>query len=137
MENPGTTTHKYLTFLFMQRPFPTEWTLPLYFYARKLSEFFNNGKYSEKLKFRFWWFRDDTFRVDFHILADVDISKIKRDLCDVLEGMDFFERFKRSSVKFREWEAEYVKHNGDDGSDVEFMRIQADVREFEESRVSW
>lgn len=110
--------------------------MPLYLFTQKLSELFSNGKYREKLKFRFWWICDDTFRVDFHKFADVDISKVKRDLCDVLEGMDFFERFKRSSVECKEWKAEYFNRNGDDGSDVEFMRVQADVREFEESRAS-
>ncbi|KAH7216121.1 hypothetical protein DER44DRAFT_807114 [Fusarium oxysporum] len=85
-------------------------TLPLYIYTQKLSEFFD----SDKLKYRFWWLCNDTFRIDFRKLADVDVEKTKRDLCDVLEGIDFFECFERSSIEFKEWEAEYANYNGDD-----------------------
>ncbi|EXL97683.1 hypothetical protein NOF04DRAFT_6874 [Fusarium oxysporum II5] len=130
MEAPRSTTYKYLTFLFTQKLITKGRTLPLYTYTQKLSEFFD----SDKLKYRFWWLCNDTFRIDFRKLADVDVEKTKRDLCDVLEGMDFFECFERSSIEFKEWEAEYANYNGDGDSDVEFYRIQADIRDFEESR---
>jgi len=102
----------------------------MYIYTQQLSNFFDD----DKLKYRFRWLRDATFRIDFTKLSDVDIEKTKRDLCDVLEGLDFFDSFKHSSIEFKEWKAKYATLNGDSDSDIEFYRIQNDIRDFEESR---
>lgn len=102
----------------------------MYMYTQKPSNFFDE----DKLKYRFWWPRDATFRIDFTKLSDVDIEKTKRDMCDVLEGLDFFESFERSSIEFKEWEAKYAPPDGDSDIYTEFYRIQNDIRDFEDSR---
>lgn len=102
----------------------------MYMYTQKPSNLFDQ----DKLKYRFWWLCAATFRIDFTKLSDVDIEKTKRKLCDVLEGSDFFESFEPSSIEFKEWEAKYATLNGDSDSDIEFYRIQNDIRDFEESQ---
>ncbi|KAJ0154771.1 Ankyrin-2 [Fusarium oxysporum f. sp. albedinis] len=97
----------------------------MYMYTQKPSNFFDE----DKLKYRFWWLRDAMFRIDFTKLSDVDIEKTRRNLCDILEGSDFFESFERSSILFKEWEAKYATLNGDSDSDIEFYRIQNDIRD--------
>ncbi|RYC88663.1 hypothetical protein BFJ63_vAg8421 [Fusarium oxysporum f. sp. narcissi] len=104
--------------------------IAMYMYTQKPSNFFDE----DKLKCRFWWLRDAMFRIDFTKLSDVDIEKTKRNMCDILEGSDFFESFERSSILFKEWEAKYATLDGDSDSDIEFYRIQNDIRDFEESR---
>lgn len=55
-------------------------------------------------------------------------------MCDVLEGLDFFDSFERSSIEFKEWETKYAPPDGDSDIYTEFYKIQNDIRDFEESR---
>lgn len=62
-----------------------------------------------------------------HKLADVDIEKTTKDLCDLVEPLLLFEWFERSSMGVEEWKGEHPICERDTDSEVEVYWVLKDT----------